>query len=94
MIIIIIIINAYAYRNYLFVSVPCPALSPGVEFVLFTTRGALLASILPILFFRTTTRALGAGLSETSCCGLSDFLSDRSWVDIMLGFCLCLLLKH
>lgn len=66
----------------------------GVDFVLFTMRGGLLAIILPILFFRTIARASGARLSETSCRGLSGFLSDCCWMDIMLGSCLFLLLKQ
>jgi hypothetical protein len=76
---------------YLF-SALCSLQYPGVEFVLFTTRLIVLVNILPVLNFRTETRGLGAGVSKTSCCGGCDFLSDRSWLDIILGFGLCLLL--
>jgi len=76
LIIIIIIINAHAYRKYLFVSALYLSFTDDVEFSLFITRDGLLPIILPILFCRAKARASGTGLSETSCCWLSDFLSD------------------
>jgi hypothetical protein len=66
-----------------------------VEFALFTTRGGLLTiTTLLVLFGRSKARALGAEISETPCCGGCDFLSGGSWMDIMLGVGLCLLLKQ
>jgi len=82
------IIKTYAYRRYLF-SALCSLPIPGVEGVLFTKRCGLIAIILPVLFGRVKTRA---GISESCCCEGCEFVSGRSWMDIILGFGLCLLL--
>jgi len=63
-----------------------------VDVVLCRMRFGLLAIILHVRIGRTETRASGAGISETSCGGGCDCKRDRNWVDIILGFGLCLLL--